>query len=255
MCSLAQTLLHAGFVVHRTNIRTCGGTDFKAPTLYHAGLTSDLLAYLLHLDEERRTPVWLAGFSLGGNQVLKLAGELGPDAPRLLRGVCGVSTPIDLAACARRLGEPDNRLYQWWFLSRMKRRLLLRQSVMGDSFPVRITPAEIRALRTIYELDDRVTGPAFNFRGADHYYETQSAARSLHAIRIPTLLVIARNDPLVPFDTYTHPFIGNDGPIQLVAPGHGGHIGFLARRRPRLWVDQLIREWIEGTIAPSPASS
>src|SRR5881394_993460 len=100
MRSLSQAGLEAGFAMHRFHMRTCGGTAHLCPTLYHAGLTSDLLAFIGRFD----APVYLAGFSLGGNVALKLAGELGDDAGRRIAGVCAVSTPIDLAACARRLG-------------------------------------------------------------------------------------------------------------------------------------------------------
>src|SRR3989442_238196 len=116
MRSLSQAGLEAGFAMHRFHMRTCGGTAHRCPTLYHAGLTSDLLAVLKQLERDGRTPVYLAGFSLGGNVALKLTGELGERAGSLIAGTCALSTPIDLAACARRLGRIDNRLYERRFL-------------------------------------------------------------------------------------------------------------------------------------------
>ncbi len=110
MRSMAQALLEDGFTVHRTNIRSCGGTEFLCSTLYHAGLTKDIFAILTDLDRQRRTPVFLVGFSLGGNQALKMAGELGGDAHRLLAGVVAISTPIDLAECGRGLSHPNPRV-------------------------------------------------------------------------------------------------------------------------------------------------
>src|SRR3954454_4224376 len=121
--SLSTAALRAGFAAHRFHMRTCGGTEHLCRTLYHAGLTSDLLTVLREFRSEGRAPAFLAGFSLGGNVVLKLAGELGDAAGELIRGVCSVSAPLDLAACARRIAEPDNRVYEARFVRAMRKRL------------------------------------------------------------------------------------------------------------------------------------
>ena len=107
----------------RFHMRTCGGTERLCRTLYHAGLTSDLLAVLRQLGSEGRAPAFLVGFSLGGNVALKLAGEMGESAEPLVRGVCAVSAPLDLAACAGRIAQPENRLYERRFVRRMRARL------------------------------------------------------------------------------------------------------------------------------------
>jgi predicted alpha/beta-fold hydrolase len=242
MRSLAHTLLEAGFAVHRTNIRSCGGTEFLCKTLYHAGFTHDLFAYLLDLDRQRRTPVHLVGFSLGGNMALKLAGDLGADAHRLLASVTAVSTPLDLKECSLCLNQPANRLYQWHFLRSMKKRLLMRRKVLGDLLP--IEPAAVRKLASVYELDDRVTAPAFGFRSAAHYYDTQSARNFVSAIQVPTLIVQAKNDPLIPFACYQQPGLAGNPGITLIAPDHGGHLGFLSSRPLSFWADATIRDWM-----------
>jgi predicted alpha/beta-fold hydrolase len=110
--SLSTAALRAGFAAHRFHMRTCGGTEHLCQTLYHAGLTSDLLAVLREFRRQSREPAFLAGFSLGGNVVLKLAGEMGESARDYVQGVCSVSAPLDLAASARRIGERDNRVYE-----------------------------------------------------------------------------------------------------------------------------------------------
>lgn len=238
MRSLAQVLLESGYAVHRMNIRTCGGTEFLCSTLYHAGLTTDIFAYLMDLDRRRRTPAWLVGYSLGGNQVLKLAGEMGEDGPRILAGVCGVSAPVDLKACSERFKRKRNWIYQRHFLRSMRQRMLMRREVIGKAIP------ELpRDVNTIYDFDDRITGPAFGFRGAEHYYDTQSAARYAQNIRVPTLVIAAEDDPLIPPEPYraleTNPM------VRVVLTPHGGHIGFLSRSQPRHWVDNVIRDWID----------
>ncbi len=148
MRSLTQAGLEAGFAVHRFHMRTCGGTAHLCPTLYHAGLTSDLLAVLNEFAHASRGPIFLIGFSLGGNVVLKLVGELGPAARELIAGVCAISTPIDLGACARRLGKLDNRFYERRFLRRMCARLMATG---------RYRESDFRGIRSIYEIDDKIT--------------------------------------------------------------------------------------------------
>ena len=118
MHSMAACAVAAGYAVHRLNLRSCGGTERLARTVYHGGLTGDLLAVVRTLAAEGRAPVWLVGFSLGGNLVAKLAGELGEDgAPAAWRAWCAASAAIDLEACANRIGQPDNRLYEYRFLT------------------------------------------------------------------------------------------------------------------------------------------
>jgi len=240
MRGLSQQALEARFITHRLNLRGCGGTEFLAPTLYHAGLTTDLFSLLIDLDRQQRTPVFLVGFSIGGNLVLKMAGELGEDANRLIAGVCAVSTPIDLTAAARRLGEPGNRLYDRWFLRSMKRRLRRRNRVMPDRFPLE----GLNRVSKVLEFDDLFTAPHSGFRGALHYYQTQSATRFLADIRVPALLIQAKDDPLIPFRIFHHPAIADNRRIELLATDHGGHMGFLSRRRPLLWLDRQVVAWM-----------
>jgi predicted alpha/beta-fold hydrolase len=230
MRSLAGTALRHGFAAHRFNMRTCGGTEHLCQTLYHAGLTSDLLAVV----KELGTPVVLVGFSLGGNVVLKLTGELGEDAPRWIRGVCAVSTPLDLAACARRIHEPDNWFYEKRFVKRMRQRL----RATG-----RYRPEQYKTLRSVFEIDDRITAPSFGFGNAANYYATQSSVHYLDKISVPALLVQSRDDMFVPFEIYER--IEENPRIQLVVTERGGHVGFMARGRDRFWIDEAILEWIE----------
>ena len=239
MLSLAQALLEDGWVVHRANIRSCGGTEFMCNTLYHAGLTTDLFAYLMDLDRQQRGPVYLVGFSLGGNQVLKLAGEMGESARRVLAGVCAVSVPIDLRACCLSLNRWSNRVYQYWYTTAMVKRLRLRKKVLGEAIPW----DGVAPLRSVYEIDDRVTGPAFGFRDAEHYYQTQSAQGFVGGIKVPCLIVQAQDDPMIPFEIFAQSAVRDNRNVTLLAPKRGGHIGFIALNEPRVWVDGVIREW------------
>jgi predicted alpha/beta-fold hydrolase len=233
--SMAHACLSAGFATHRFHMRTCGRTEHLTNTLYHAGLTSDLQVFLREREGPRQ-PLFLVGFSLGGNVVLKLAGELGDAAQELIRGVCAISTPIDLGACARRIGAPDNHLYERRFVKRMRDRLIATGRYTGEQF---------RHARSIYAIDDQITAPSFGFGTADRYYETQSAGRFLDRIRIPALLVQAKDDTFIPFKVFDHPAFRTNPHLTLLATEYGGHLGFLQRHGRRFWLDEIVTDWIE----------
>ncbi|MBV9301361.1 MAG: alpha/beta fold hydrolase [Acidobacteriaceae bacterium] len=236
--SLAQEALIHGFGVHRVNSRTCGGTEGLCETSYHSGLTTDTRTMLHKIANRQLGPIVLVGFSLGGNVALKLAGELGETD--LVSAVCAISTPIDLAACVECIDKPANFLYRRRFLDRLKKRVQ-RKSVLT---PHLYSTAGLDDVKTIWEFDDRITAPLFGFGTAANYYATQSASRYLDAIRIPALVITARNDPMVPFEIYNHPAFRSNPFLTLVAPEHGGHLGFLSRSKPRFWTDGLVLNWL-----------
>jgi hypothetical protein len=163
-----------------------------------------------------------------------------------------VSTPLDLAACAWRIAQPANRLYERRFVRRMRARLCATGRYQERNF---------RGLRSVKDIDDRITAPSFGFGDAANYYRMQSATRYLDGIRIPVLLIQAKDDTFVPFDIFA---AGGalSGPranpwIELLATEHGGHLGFIGRRPHRFWVDDAIMEWIIGqnaTKSPSDSS-
>jgi len=237
--SLAHELLQAGWTAHRFNMRSCGGTEhLSGRGLYHSGQTSDLLAVVRQIKAE--APIFLAGFSLGGNVVLKLAGELGERAPELIAGVIAVSTPIDLAACARRLAAPSNFMYSRRFLGRLKQRIRIK----AQSAPGLFALERLDDVKSVYEFDDKFTAPAFGFGDADNYYATQSSNQFLDRIRVPALLIHAKDDPLVPFEVYNHPALAQNPNLQLLAPEHGGHVGFISKTPPRFWLDRVLLDWM-----------
>lgn len=243
--SAGHAALEAGFAVHRTNIRSCGGTEPLCDTLYHAGLTSDLLFILKRLREESAHPLFLAGFSLGANMSLKLAGELGERGRDLLAGVIAVSAPLDLHACAKALNRPQCWMYQRSFVRHMGARLRRRHALMPDLFSLDALPG----IRSVYEFDDRITAPFFGFGNAQGYYGTQSSGLFLDDIRIPTLLVHAKDDPMIPFEVYAHPAFARNSALRLLAVAHGGHVGFLCKGPHRFWLDHVIRDWMVETTA------
>ena len=238
--SMAAAALEAGYITHRYNMRGCGDSPWHPKANYHSGQTGDLL----HVVEQRRRlsglPIFVIGYSLGGNVALKLAGELGDRAAGLLAGVAAVSTPIDLAASVEQLIRPRNFLYHRRFLARLKDRVRRRHRMAPELFTLEHLPK----VRNIYDFDDYYTARLFGFGTAENYYRTQSSNQFLESIRIPALLVQAKDDPLVPFSSYHHPALHNNLHLRLVAVEHGGHLGFLSRRRPRFWLDALLVSWL-----------
>ena len=246
MRSLSRAARGRGLSVIRLNVRNCGGTEHLAPTLYHSGLTEDLRAVVEQLRPE---PLVIVGFSMGGNIALKLAGEWADAPPSHVRGVCGISVPIRLDVCARRLGERRNRIYEIRFLRELERTVRVKQRLMPQLF--QSLPSS--GTKSIYDFDDRVTAPAFGFRDADDYYEHASSARFLDRIRVPTLMLQAKDDPFIPFEVFEEAGIEACSHIRLVATECGGHIAFLARSSPRFWAQQQAVEFAEIAFAADSA--
>ncbi len=237
--SLAQAALEAGYAAHRFNMRSCGGTEhLSGRTLYHSGQTADLLPVIRQL--RGRAPIFLAGFSLGGNVVLKLAGELGTSGGDWIAGVMAISTPIDLAACVRQLDKPSNVIYARRFLARLKERVRAKERLTPGLFDLN----GLDLVRNIYDFDDRFTAKAFAFGSADNYYATQSSKQFLDRIRVPTLVVQAKDDPLIPFAVFDQPAFAANPHLRLLAVEHGGHLGFISKTQPRFWLDQLLVNWM-----------
>ncbi len=250
--SLAQAALESGYAVHRMNLRSCGGTEaICGNTLYHSGQTGDLLAVVRELKRQSPAPIFPIGFSLGGNVVLKLAGELGDDAYDLIAGVCAVSTPIDLGGCVKRLLLPSNFIYSNRFVKRLKQRIALKNRITPGLFDL----SRLKSVKTVYDFDDTYTAPSFGFGTADNYYATQSSQRFLDRIRVPALLIQAQDDPLIPFSIYRHTAFKTNPNLQLIAPEHGGHLGFISKEKPHLWLDGVLIEWLmkAGTNSRQPS--
>jgi len=242
--SMVHAALQRGWATHRFNMRGCGGADELALSGYHAGQTSDLLAFLRERRRASSLPLFVIGFSLGGNVTLKLAGELGDGARELLTGVCAVSTPIDLAASVAALGRRQNFIYQGRFLDRLKDRIRRKNRQAPDVYTLEHLPK----IKSIQDFDDHYTARLFGFGTAANYFRTQSSNQFLERIRVPTLLVQSKDDPLVPFAIFDHPAIGANPYLALLAVEHGGHLGFLARGKPRFWLDQTVLDWAEGNL-------
>jgi hypothetical protein len=225
----ANKLWRAGANIIRLNMRNCGGSNYEmaglSPTLYHSGLSGDVGAVMRHfLTRERLQSIALIGYSMGGNLVLKLAGELGRDAPRELHSVVGVSPAIDLAASATALHRPENRVYERRFL----RALIKRFRRKVRMFPRVYDANRATGISSLREFDDRITALYSGFASAEDYYYRAAAARVVDRIVVPTLILQSLDDPFVTITRETIANIEANPNITLLQTEHGGHCAFLA---------------------------
>lgn len=254
MQGLADKAWGAGLNVVLLNQRNCGGTEHLCDTLYHSGLIEDPAAVLCELREvDGLSSFVVAGYSLGGNLALRLAGVLGEAAMPHLRGVCAVSPTLDLAACVAALERPANVLYQWNFVRSLKARLRRKARLFPGLFDL----SKLGAVRTVRDFDDLYTAPHFGFGDAATYYHRASARRVAGRIRVPALILSAADDPFVPPEQFEAPEVRDNPLITVVITRFGGHCGFVAEPRngdDGYWAERVVVEsalaWI-GRAEPS----
>ena len=229
MRGMADKAFRAGMNVVRLNQRNCGGTEHLTPGLYHSGLTADPHAVMRELIERDGLPsIVLAGYSMGGNVLLRLAGELGDEAPPQLKGVAAVSPVIDLEACVTAIEQPAQYVYQWNFMRNLRRSMHRK----AQAFPGQYDVAPLARLRTIRGFDDTYTAPHHGFGDASNYYYQASALRVIDRIRIPALIISSADDPFVPPSIFDAPELRANPRVRVEITAHGGHCAFLSERCP-----------------------
>jgi predicted alpha/beta-fold hydrolase len=248
MRGLADKAFARGFNVILLNQRNCGGTEELSEGLYHSGLTADADRVLRELAGEGIDRVTVAGYSLGGNLALKLAGEYGDAPPPSLRAVCAVSPVMELAACVRALERRENIIYQWNFVRGLKARMRRK----GVSHPGRFAIDRLSGVHTVRQFDEVFTAPHFGFAGADDYYHRASAMRTIDRIRVPALIISAEDDPFVPPEPFRDPRITANPHIRLILTRQGGHCGFVSDASAGddgYWAERQIVAFAEEALA------
>jgi predicted alpha/beta-fold hydrolase len=227
MQGIARNGLAAGMNVVLMNQRNCGGMDHFAPTLYNSSLSGDVAAVVRHvLENDGIQRFALIGFSMGGNLVLKLAGEWGSDGPPEFRAVAAVCPAMDLAASADALHEPANRIYEYYFLMQLFKRLRRKARL----FPADFDASRLRGISTLRMFDDRITAHYCGFAGADDYYARAAASNVIDRIAAPTLIIHAANDPFIRMQPETLRRVAENPNITYVETDDGGHCAFLGER-------------------------
>ena len=191
------------------------------------------------VDSDGISRIVVGGFSMGGNLALKMAGEMGEDPPPALLGVCAVSPALDLKATVENLERSPNRPYQWVF-ARGLRGLVERKSRL---YPKLYDTRRLERLRTVRDYDEMYTALHGGFADAEDYYARASASSFVARIRVPSLIVHARDDPLVPFDSLPRPQDLANPNIAMATPKRGGHVAFVsAEREGRFWAEELLAQ-------------
>ena len=243
-CGIAQKALAQGMNVVRMNQRNCGGTDNLSPTLYHSGRSGDLAAVAQALIQEDGVERFaLVGYSMGGNLVLKLSGELGSQTPPWLHVVAAVCPAMNLAASADALHLPSNRLYELYFLRKLSRRLREKARLFPGVFDVN----RLDGIKSLREFDDRVTAYYCGFEGAEDYYTRSSAAQFVDRITVPTLILQAATDPFIRILPETRQKIAANSHITFVEAVDGGHCSFLSARNngcDGYWAEDRVVEFL-----------
>jgi predicted alpha/beta-fold hydrolase len=226
------------------HFRGCSGEINLAPRAYHSGDYEEVGWVLGRMRERHAGPIVAVGVSLGGNALLRWAEEAGDTAARSANAVCAVSSPLDLAAGGRAIGSGFNRqVYTRMFLRTMVPKGLRKLAQHPGLFDGR----KLQAARTLYEFDNVFTAPLHGFRDTDDYWDRGSAKPHLHRIRIPALVLNARNDPFIPASSLpAHHEVGPH--VTLWQPEHGGHVGFARGRWPGHVL--TLPEQVMGWLAP-----
>jgi uncharacterized protein len=239
---VAQKGLSAGMNVVRVNQRNCGGTDHLAPTLYNSSLSGDIAAVARNLVDDGVSRFALAGFSMGGNLVLKTAGEWGQQVPPEFRAVVAVCPAMDLAASADALHLPGNRIYETYFMWKLRQRFRNKAKLFPGQFDV----TRLRGLRTLREFDDKITAYYCGFQGAVDYYARAAASNVVDHISVPGLILHAANDPFIRLLPETRKKIHANPNLTFVEADDGGHCSFIADANgyDGRWAEQQIIEFL-----------
>ncbi len=237
-----------GWNVVRMNVRNCGGTEGLTPTLYHSGLSGDIRAVIdTLLQQERLENFALAGFSMGGNQVLKCVGEWGAEAPRQMIAACAVSPACDLSLSAEALHRGQNRIYEWWFLLGLFKRFRRKAKL----FPGRFDSSLLKGIHSIWEFDEHITAKYMGFTGAEDYYSKASSARVVDRIAVSTLVIHSLDDPFIVISEQTSAKLRANPYVTYLESDHGGHCAFLAApdRYDGRWAERQIVEFCAKQLA------
>lgn len=236
--SLCHALLRADLRPAALNFRGCSGEANRRARSYHSGETGDLALVVEELRERHPDrPLGLVGFSLGGNVLLKYLGERGDGLDPAVKGAVAISVPFDLAAGSRIIEEGLwGRLYTHYFLRMLKERVRARRRVLEKHVDVR---AALEA-PTLWAFDDAVTAPLHGFRDARDYYRKSSSLGFLERIRVPTLLLQARDDPFQPAERLPEGEVRENPSLVAAFPERGGHVGFVSGPpwAPRFWAER-----------------
>jgi predicted alpha/beta-fold hydrolase len=235
MKGMAKAFFDAGYSVISWNYRGCGDEMNRRLRFYHSGATDDLDVVVKHAAMKYKS-IFLVGFSLGGNITLKYLGERGTKIGNV-KGAAVFSVPLHLQGSCEKISMPANRIYANRFLKSLKKKVVAKSKLMGG-----IDVNGIELITTLKVFDDRYTAPLHGFKDAEHYYQSCSSLYFLEDIRVPTLIMNAKNDPFLSDDCYPENI--RNSRVQFDFPQHGGHVGFSMSNNKLYWSELRALQFI-----------
>lgn len=221
--AMMMELRKNGYAVVLMHFRGCATKENTLVKSYHSGETEDAKEYLDYLHKKYPSQkLYALGYSIGGNMLLKLLGEQGENSQ--LTSAISVSAPIDLKSSAKGINQGFSKIYQWYLLKSIKKKLLKKYEKFD--MPLQATKEDVRSIKTIYEFDELYTAPIHGFKSADNYYELNSSKQYLKDIKVKTLIIHSLDDPfmsenILPYkDEYSKS-------VELEITKNGGHLGFI----------------------------
>lgn len=243
MRAMALALTKRGWDVASRNFRGCGGPVNRLPKIYHSGEVDDLAAVIALAETRGYEAITLAGFSMGGNQVLKYLGERADSVPGSVVAGAAVSVPCDLTGCSLVLGKPRNRIYMEYFLRTLRQKMRDKHKTYPDLFPV----TGLEAIKTFKEFDDRYTAPLGGFEDAEDYWKKGSCLPHLPRIQVPALVLNAKNDPFLSASCFPVKEAEENANLFLLLPETGGHVGFPTKWGKTVgWLEETVADFLEG---------
>ncbi len=243
MLGTGEKAFAANFNVLLMNMRNCGDTEHLTPTLYNSGMTDDIETVVRELIErDGLDDIFLVGFSMGGNMVLRIAGEDDAELPAQVKAVCAVSPAIDLAACAEKLEARSNWIYSKRFVRSLHRRIRRKHQLYPQTYEI----SELKNVRSVRDFDARYTVVHGGYRDIEDYYTSASSLSFIKGIRRPALILHAQDDPFIPFDAFLDSSIAANPYVIALTPAHGGHVGFVSETKTgedRFWAENRAVEF------------
>ncbi|MFC1563463.1 YheT family hydrolase [candidate division KSB1 bacterium] len=241
---MVKQLLDNGIDALAWNYRGCSGEPNRQLRFYHNGVTDDLEVVIDHAERTGRySEIYLIGFSMGGNLNLLYLGQKGENVPGMLKKAVVFSVPCDLESSSDQLEKFTNRLYLKRFLRMLHEKITAKMKIM----PGILDDSDYSRIRNFRDFDDRYTAPIHGFRDAVDYWEKTSSKKRLHNIRIPVLIISAKDDPFLPGECYPVEEAENSNYLHLEMPEHGGHTGFIEFNRDNVyWSEKRAVEYLCG---------
>jgi predicted alpha/beta-fold hydrolase len=242
MLGMAAAFNKRGYDTVCMNFRGCSGEPNKKVRFYHSGETGDLdtvVKYITVLGKYKA--IHLAGFSLGGNVLMKYIGESGSKIAPIIKSAVGISVPCDLAESAIALEKKQNIIYMQRFIRELEIKLQLKQQL----YPQAINLDNYKSIKTFRQFDDRYTAPMHGFSDAAEYWRKSSSRQYLEKIRIPVLLINALDDPFLGVGCYPYEEARKNTFFSLETPRQGGHVGFVTFRNKHYWSEERTVSFID----------